>query len=183
MYLQDFKKRFQVLNDKTYIQNTFKKKPNILEVLLHRAPATGDPSLPSFRNISRCQSVDIEIPSSEHPPSPQIFKSNSSHCLDFFSLKPHGILLHAPRYPIWQLHESPASRRGMNITPKKKDEKKRDRIRKKKHNNHRIHGISGNWEVEMALRSRVCFQPGGFRSESWLRIQWGQLLNLKVLNI
>ena len=53
---------------------------------LRHAPAPGDPSLRSFRNIFRCQNVNIDIPRFENPPSLQIFKSNSSHVLDFFSL-------------------------------------------------------------------------------------------------
>ena len=53
----------------------------------------------------RCQNVDVEIPSSEHPPSLQIFKSDSSQVFRCFCLKnkskPYGILpLHSPRYPI-----------------------------------------------------------------------------------
>jgi len=83
-----FKEKFHVhhvLNDKnTYIKKTFKKMAQKvldgvgLEVATHRATPPGDPGLRSFRNILRCQNVDIEIPSAENPPSLQIFKSNSS---------------------------------------------------------------------------------------------------------
>ena len=51
----------------------------------HRATPPGNPGLRSFRNIFRCQNVDIEIPSSENPPSLPIFKSHPSHSLDFFA--------------------------------------------------------------------------------------------------